>query len=82
VVLAGGRLIAFVERGGRRVLTFSDDRADLAAAAAALADLGTRRIRRMTVATVDGDPADRTALGRLLLESGFAASYKGLARRA
>jgi hypothetical protein len=34
------------------------------------------------VATVDGDPADSTPLGRLLLESGFVVSYKGLARRA
>jgi ATP-dependent Lhr-like helicase len=82
VVLAAGRLAAYVERGGRRVLTFSADEADLAAAAGSLAELGrTRRLRRPVVGTVDGEPAAATPLGRLLQEAGFVPSYRGLALR-
>jgi ATP-dependent Lhr-like helicase len=80
VVLDRGRLAAYVERGGKKVLTFAG--ADPAAAARALTGLGTsRRIRRLVVATVDGQPAAETPVGRLLLESGFVASYRGLAQR-
>jgi ATP-dependent Lhr-like helicase len=76
VVLVDGALTAFVERGGRSVLTFSDTA--LAATATAMRDLSRGAIRRMVVATVDGQPAGDTALGRALLESGFSLSYKGL----
>ena len=79
VVLQAGRLAAYVERGGKRVVTF--DGADLPGMAAALAELGTRRVRRLVVATVDGEPAAATPLGRHLLDAGFAASYRGLAHR-
>ncbi len=78
VVLVDGALAAFVERGGRKVLTF---RADLGPVAAALDDLALTRIRRMTVASIDGEPAAGTHLGSLLLDAGFVASYKGLAHR-
>ena len=81
VVLVDGRLVAFVERGGRTVATFSDDAGDVASAAAAIRRLGETRIPRMTVATIDGVSASDTPLGRALQQGGFARSYKGLALR-
>jgi ATP-dependent Lhr-like helicase len=77
-VFVGGRPTAFVERGGRSVLGFSFDPDDLAATAAALADLAGRRLRRMVVATVDGQSPADTALGGALLAVGFRDSYRGL----
>jgi len=79
VILLDGSLAAFVERGGRRVLTFPG--ADIPAVAACFADPGGRGGRRRTVETIDGRPAQETALGAALLEAGFVASYKGLTRR-
>ena len=78
VILIDGRLAAFVERDGRKVLTFADDPV---AVAAALADLAERTGRRRVISTVDGEPAQQTPLGAALLTAGFVASYKGLAHR-
>jgi ATP-dependent Lhr-like helicase len=77
VVLIDGRLAAFVERGGKRILTYGEP--DLPALAAALADAPARG--RRVVATVDGESAIGTPLGAALLEAGFVESYKGLTRR-
>ncbi len=78
VVLVDGGLAAFVERGGRKVLTWSDAADRIASA---VAGLGDRRIRRMVIETIDGETAGSTSLGRALQEHGFAAGYKGLAHR-
>ncbi len=79
VVLVDGRLAAFVERGGRTVLAFTDDADDVGAAAVAIGGLASSRIRRMVVTTIDGADAGTTPLGAALLDAGFARSYKGLA---
>jgi ATP-dependent Lhr-like helicase len=79
VVLLEGTLAAFVERGGRRILTFSG--AEPARVAAAVASQERSGGRRRVITTVDGRPAHETPLGAALLEAGFAASYKGLVRR-
>ncbi|MCJ7725208.1 MAG: hypothetical protein MUP76_02300 [Acidimicrobiia bacterium] len=79
VVLIGGRITAFVERGGKRVLTFGIED-DLLPAAASLANRGGD-VRRRVIATIDRAPAQDTPLGRALLESGYVASYKGITRR-
>ena len=81
VVVVDGRAAAFVERGARTVLCFTDDPDTLQATAVALHGLAVRRIRRMVVATIDGRPAAETGLGAALLGIGFARSYKGLAAR-
>jgi len=78
VVIWDGRLLAFVERGGRTVLSFSEDLGHLEMAASALVSLGRRRMRRMVVSTVDGEPAGATPLGSALISAGFAEGYKGL----
>ena len=55
VVLTGGALVLYVERGGKSLLSFSDDPAALAAAADALA-LAVRdgALGRLTVERADG----------------------------
>jgi ATP-dependent Lhr-like helicase len=78
VLLADGDLVAFVERGARRVLSYTEDPDVLERTASRLAEFGGRR-RHMTVETIDGVPARDTVLGRLLAEHGFADSYKGMA---
>ena len=55
VVLVDGELAWFLERGGRSLLTFTDDPAAHHAAAAALADLvGARRVASILVERIDG----------------------------
>ena len=80
VVLCGGALTVFLERGGRSVSTFTDDVETLAQAAAALTAAADRN-RRLRIERVDGQPASETPLGRSLLDAGFVASFKGLVKR-
>jgi ATP-dependent Lhr-like helicase len=80
VVLLDGRLAAFVERGGRRLLTFAESPEDLEAAAGALAGLA-RRLRRLSPATVNGGTIEGSALGRALAGAGFVPSYRGMILR-
>jgi ATP-dependent Lhr-like helicase len=79
VVLIDGAAAAFVERGGRSVLTF--DNSNDPRLLAAIAETAGTRISRMTIERIDGATAADTPLGRALLESGFAAGYKGLSLR-
>jgi ATP-dependent Lhr-like helicase len=78
VIMRDGRMLAFVERGGRTVLSFGEQPDDFAAAAEGVRILARGRLRRMVVATVDGQPAAATALGRALIADGFVEGYKGL----
>ncbi|MEE8330596.1 MAG: DEAD/DEAH box helicase [Acidimicrobiia bacterium] len=78
VILVEGALAAFVERGGRRVVTFSTDDDQLRAVAGAIADLARRNLRRMELELVDGQRVNESPLGKLLTEAGFRTSYKGL----
>jgi ATP-dependent Lhr-like helicase len=75
VVLVEGRAAAFIERGGRSVLTFG---ADPTAVAATIGDHARSRRGRFTIERIDGVPAADTALGRELIAAGFAAGYKGV----
>ena len=78
VILRSGELVAYVERGARRVLTFGDAPPEIIAPA--LAQLAGRR-RQTTIETVDGDPVANTTLGAALQEEGFSVGYKGLTYR-
>ena len=78
VILVDGALAVFVERGGRRLLTFDVGETALQQAAAAFGDFAVRRLPRTTVETANGEPIEHTLLGRLLLEHGFATTYKGI----
>ncbi|WP_055405175.1 MULTISPECIES: ATP-dependent helicase [unclassified Mycobacterium] len=87
VVLVDGHLAWFLERGGRTLLTFTDDPAAHRAAAAALADLvASRRVASILVERIDGAPAlqpggpGSEALGGLV-DAGFARTPRGLRLR-
>jgi len=81
VITVGGALVVFVERGARRLLTFTEDEGVLTQALGPLQALARRR-RRFEIETIDGARAATTMLGVLMLSSGFVDSYKGLAYRA
>ncbi|MBT8215363.1 MAG: hypothetical protein KJO17_00780, partial [Acidimicrobiia bacterium] len=80
VITVGGDLAVFVERGGRRVLTFTEDEGMLTQTLEPLRALARRR-RRFEIETIDGARAATTVLGALMVSSGFVDSYKGLAHR-
>jgi len=80
VVLGDGRLEAFVERGGKRILTFGATEERLRMVATTLARQADHS-RRQVVTTIDGKPAQDTPLGTALIAAGYVSSYKGIARR-
>ncbi|PKQ30846.1 MAG: ATP-dependent helicase [Actinobacteria bacterium HGW-Actinobacteria-2] len=81
VVLVAGRLVLYVERGGRTLLSFTEDAADLALAASALADaVHAGYLGRMTVTKVDGEAAlgSSQPLAQALAAAGFGLTPQGL----
>jgi ATP-dependent helicase Lhr and Lhr-like helicase len=74
VVLDGGRLRLFLERGGRGLLTCGDPGPEALAALATVAD----RLGRLEIVTVDGQPVRGSALEPALRAAGFGASPRGL----
>ncbi|AKU19066.1 ATP-dependent helicase [Luteipulveratus mongoliensis] len=85
VVLVDGALVLYVERGGKTLLSWSDNPADLRAAADALA-LSVREgaLGQLTVAKADGDRllGSDHPLAAALTEAGFHATPRGLRLRA
>ncbi len=87
VVLVDGEPAWFLERGGRSLLTFTDDPAAQHAAAVALADtVAAGRVASILVERVDGCSAlgpDGPSPGALaaLVEAGFARTPRGLRLR-
>ena len=85
VVLVDGALVLYVERGGRTLLSWTDDSAALAAAAAELTRaVKTGALGRLTVTTADGGSvlAPASTLGKALETAGFVATPQGLRLRA
>jgi ATP-dependent Lhr-like helicase len=82
-VLVDGAPVLYVERGGRSLLSFTTDRAELAAAAQALAGavhegwLGSLAVER-----ADGVGSLGSELAEVLTEAGFRVTPKGLRLRA
>lgn len=85
VVLVDGELVYFVERGGRSLLSFSDDGPALGAAATALAQLVTgAELTSLLVERVDGVPVlqlRESPVLAALLDVGFARTPRGLRLR-
>jgi ATP-dependent Lhr-like helicase len=89
VVLVDGELVWFLERGGRTLLSYSDDAEANRSAAAALADMvGGRRLQSLLVEKVNGvsvlDPGADDHLSTVrdaLTGSGFARTPRGLRLR-
>ncbi|MGO9218532.1 MAG: helicase-related protein, partial [Streptosporangiaceae bacterium] len=83
VVLAGGELVLYVERGGKTLLSWTSDPAVLGPAAAALA--GAARggaLGRLTIERADGSAVQDSPLARALEEAGFRPTPRGLRLRA
>jgi ATP-dependent Lhr-like helicase len=82
VVLVDGQLAVYVERGGKSVLTFTEDPADLAAAATSIAATVRTGLGKLSVERVDGEFVLESALGSALRTAGFTATPQGLRLRA
>ncbi|MDP9445127.1 MAG: hypothetical protein M3P83_12575, partial [Actinomycetota bacterium] len=82
VVLVDGDLVVYVERGGRTLLTFSDEPGVLQPALDALA-LAVREgaLGRLTVERADGAQILRSPLTGALEAAGFTATPRGLRLR-
>ncbi|MFZ0322537.1 MAG: ATP-dependent helicase [Actinomycetes bacterium] len=79
VVLVEGDLVLYVERGGRSLLSWSDQDAVLTRAVDALAQaLREGWLGRLTVERADGDAALSSPLGVALQRAGFHATPRGL----
>lgn len=81
VTTVDGKLAVYVERGGKSVLTFTDDPADLSAAAASIAGTVRTGPRKLAVERVDGAFVLESPLGGALREAGFTATPQGLRLR-
>ncbi len=79
VVLVDGELVLFVERGGRSLLSFSDDESVLEVAAGALARTVLKgALGRVTVQRADGESAMTGAVAEALSTAGFHLTPRGL----
>ncbi len=84
VVLVGGNLVLYVERGGRTVLSWPSDDAVVEVAASTLADAVRRGVLgTLTVATVDGESAlgSSSPTAKAMTRAGFAMTPRGLRLR-
>jgi ATP-dependent Lhr-like helicase len=85
VVLVDGVLTLYVERGGKTLLTWSDDTDRLTPAAEALAEAARRgSLGRLTVEKADGEQllgGGSTPLREALNSAGFVATPRGLRMR-
>lgn len=78
VVLAGGALILFMTPGGKELMAFSDDLAQLEAAVAALGvALKREKAGSFTLETVDGKPVSQSPLLNALRHAGFSRVPQG-----
>jgi len=83
VVLIDGALAFYLERGGKSMLTFTEDRADLTRAASALAGLiRGGAVDKLSIEKVDGSFILGTEAGHALEAAGFTAGPRGVRLRA
>ncbi|MFC9892238.1 DEAD/DEAH box helicase [Nocardia sp. NPDC127579] len=82
VVLLDGDLVLYLERGGKTLLTFSEDPDARQAAATALAGLvRTRRVDALVIDKVDGETVHGNTFATFLTAAGFSATPRGLRLR-
>ena len=84
VVLVDGALVLYVERGGRTLLSFTDDEQQLSAATGCLSEAGRRGVLgRLTVERADGAEllGSASVLRTALEEAGFVSTPRGLRLR-
>jgi ATP-dependent helicase Lhr and Lhr-like helicase len=82
VVLADGDLVLYVERGGKTLLSWTDDPARLGPAASALASaVRGGALGRLTVERADGGTVYDSPLAKALEDAGFRPTPRGLRLR-
>ena len=82
VAIVDGAAAVFIERGGKTVLTFTDDERTLRAAADAITTTVTSgRVERLTIDHVDGAPVTGSTFGSILVDAGFATTPRGIRLR-
>jgi ATP-dependent Lhr-like helicase len=82
-VLVDGAAVLYVERGGRSMLSFTEDTGTLRAAIQALAGAVQQGwLGSLSVERTDGQAAPGSALAALLRDAGFRATPRGLRIRA
>ncbi len=82
VVLVGGQLVLYSERGGRSLVTFTADEGLLSAAASALAGLVAQgRVAQLLLQRIDADAIGGQPLVDHLRAAGFADHPRGLVLR-
>ncbi|MEV6321533.1 DEAD/DEAH box helicase [Nocardia sp. NPDC051787] len=82
VVLVDGELVLYLERGGKTLLTFTEDPDARRGAAQALADLVRhRRVDSLVIDRVNGDTVHGNTFAGFLIEAGFSATPRGLRLR-
>ncbi|NKY47937.1 ATP-dependent helicase [Nocardia cerradoensis] len=82
VVLAAGELALYLERGGKTLLTFTEDPEIRTEAAAALAALvHDRRIDSLVVERVDGESVHGNTFATFLTDAGFHTTPRGFRLR-
>jgi ATP-dependent helicase Lhr and Lhr-like helicase len=82
VVLIGGNLVLYVERGGRTILSYTNDEETLEVAVRALAEaarLGT--ISKLELERADGERLRSTPFSQILARAGFRRTYRGFQLR-
>ena len=83
VALVDGAAVLYVERGGRSLLSFTEDTDTLRAAVGALADAVQRGwLGSLSVQRADGAAATASGLAELLQDAGFRVTPRGLRLRA
>jgi ATP-dependent Lhr-like helicase len=80
VLLYGGELIGFLERGRKGLTLLTSEPSQFVGVGQALAVVAARH-RRTTLTTVNGNPAQTSPLAPVLAEWGFATAVRGLTYR-
>lgn len=81
VVLVGGEAALYLDRGGKRLVTFpaTDDPVTMVLGARALCTVAARkRGRALRIETIDGDPARTSTHAARLREADFSSDVRGL----
>ncbi|MBC7302928.1 MAG: DEAD/DEAH box helicase [Nocardia sp.] len=82
VVLVGGELVLYSERGGKTLLSFTEDIGLRRAAAVALAGLvRDRRVDSLVIDKINGDTVHGNLFTEILTEAGFSITPSGLRLR-
>lgn len=82
VVLVDGELVLYLERGGKTLLTFTEDPTARQRATRALAALvHERRVDSLVIDRVDGESVHGNTFATFLTDAGFAATPRGLRLR-